>query len=393
MSPNKLSKASIVFLTPSVFGSANNGPAIYAQYLWDAFSQSDEFDFHLVTPESTVKHPNIHASGVNRSSPKQYRQLQTRGLEVADALSVSGRFPIVHGNTTHTMWLFKSYRGPVIAQVNDYDASDIFDHPLTTLKAYGPRRVLSLAWRHLNERKACQFLDTVVCNSHYTRGRVIKKYRVAKEKTCVIYKAVDADSFQRAIENYPAGADGNRLQILFVGCNWHRKGLDVLIKAIHRVQQNHGQRFSLIVAGKQSQVADNAIAALPKELGIEDRVTFLGGVERETLPKLFASSDLFILPSRQEALGVAILEALACGVPVIGSDAGGIPEILKGSDICDVVAAGDVQALSDSIHATMNKVRRDSFSAEAECKLIAAKFSKDIMIESLKNLYRSLACQ
>ena len=384
-----ISSIPVVFLTPTSFGAVNNGPAIYAQYLWDAFSASDEFDFHLVTPQSGFEHPNIHQSGLHKNSRKQYQELQTLGLEIANSLSVNGQLPVVHGNTAHTMWLFENYTGPVIAQVNDYDAANVFDNPIRTLIDYGPRRLASLIWRKSQEQKAVRFLTRVICNSQYTRQEVLRQYRIdPPEKAEVIYKAVDLKPLKKLMtpkHDFEPSLIG-KPRILFVGCNWHRKGLDVLIKAIKDLKERHGQEVKLVVAGKQSQKADKAIRQLPRTLGIENQVQFLGTIERTKLPHLFTSCDLFVLPSRQEALGVAILESLACGIPVVATETGGIPEIIGDSLYCELVPPEDVKKLANAIHKKLEPVETD---ISHHCQSLAARFSKENMTRSVENLYKS----
>jgi len=93
-------KIPVIFLAPS-FGSVNNGPAIYAKYLWQEFGDSKSFDFHLVAPTVPYSHPKLHASGPAKNSRKQYSNLQEKGLEIARKYDLRA---IVHSNTAHTMW-------------------------------------------------------------------------------------------------------------------------------------------------------------------------------------------------------------------------------------------------------------------------------------------------
>jgi len=156
------SKIPVLFVTPIVFGSANNGPATYMHYLWDSFSEHESFDFNVVTPQSDNSSDKIHSSGLFSSSRKQYQTLQSRALELASQYQTP---PIIHGNTAHTMWCFHDYDGPVVAQINDYDAANIFQTSLHVIRRYGVRRFLSLAWRHKMESHAASFLTRIICNS------------------------------------------------------------------------------------------------------------------------------------------------------------------------------------------------------------------------------------
>ena len=383
-------KIPVVFVTPSRVGVVNNGPATYAKYLWESFVDHPAIDFHLVTPESNVTHDRIHVSGMHRRSRTQYEVLQQLGLEVA--ASLKGKYqPIIHGNTAHTMWLFKNYDGPVFAQVNDYDAACVFSGIFADLFAYGPRRVASLLWRHVQERKAMKFLDRVICNSNFTKQQVLRTYRIKPiEKAVVIYKAVDLAVFNghRPPNDSVTKNKSSGRRVLFVGCNWHRKGLDNLIDAVALLDGEFSD-VSVTVAGAQGQTADARIRKLPEKLGIANRINFLGRVGRNNLVELYSRVDVFCLPSRQEALGVSILEALAAGLPVLCTRVGGITEILSGSKSSSLVDPDSPEQIAKALKTML---AREKTADSAESLSIASRFSKETMIQSLLSLYNSVAC-
>lgn len=386
-----LGKIPVVFLTPSSFGIVNNGPATYAKYLWEAFSDHDLFDFHLVSPKSDLQHKNIHTSGTFSSSKKQYSKLQELALQVAHSLYDGKHFPIVHGNTAHTMWRLKGYPGSVVAQINDYDASDIYNNWRDSLINYGPRRVASLIFRNSKERQATQFLTKVICNSKFTKKRVQSVYEVTPpDKLIVVYKAVDVIAFDtsKPFNKFSKTLIEGR-KVLFVGSNWYRKGLDSLIHAIKLLPEELSD-VSLIVAGAQGHKADKRIRQLPDQLEITDRIQFLGRVDRKELLSLLAEVDVFCLPSRQEALGVAILEALAAGLPVLSTNVGGIPEILTLLKSPALVEPDAPEQLSEKLSLLLSSEKsvyaKDSIG-------VAHEFSKAKMIAALIKLYNDLWSQ
>lgn len=375
----------IIFVT-SVFENVNTGPAIYARYLFDAFGADPDFEFSVIAPHCSQKSNNIYSlSSENLSSRQLYKALQQKALKIA---SRSGIPPIIHTNNAHAIWLFKDYKGPVLAQVNDYDAADSFQSPIQKISKYGLRRYASLAWRRINEKKAISFCKSVICNSHFTQSRIREAYPdINFDHSVVIHKAVDIDFF-REPANEKNSTKFNLIgtnRILFLGANWRRKGLDVAILALEKILQSNPD-CSLIVAGKKGQNADAAIAELPQKLGIAENVQFLGPVKREDLPLLFKECDLLTLPSREEALGVAILEALASGLPVAGADVGGIPEILGGCQHSILVRPDDPSDLANAFQKILssNSERND---IQRECHAVANRFSKEVMIEKIKNLY------
>src|SRR5262249_14001014 len=122
-----------------------------------------------------------------------------------------------------------------------------------------------------------------------------------------------------------------------------RKGVDVLLAAIAEIAAR--SRCALWIAGEGPERA--ALSAEATRLGVADRVTFLG--RRSDVPDLLEACDVFALPSRQEGLGVAALEAMARGRPVVASAVGGLAEIVAPEETGYLVAPGDAPALGAAI--------------------------------------------
>lgn len=126
------------------------------------------------------------------------------------------------------------------------------------------------------------------------------------------------------------------------------KGFDLLIKAFALVSDRH-PLWSLIIWGEGPE--SDSLSALTIELGVADRV-HLPGVTREPSIRL-AESDLFILPSRVEGFPNALTEAMAVGLPVIASDVGAIPEIIRNGVDGAIYPRGDVPALATAMDRLM----------------------------------------
>ncbi|MDB4466637.1 glycosyltransferase family 4 protein [bacterium] len=377
-------KTKIIFLT-SVFNSVNTGPGIYANYLWQSFRNDREIDFHVVAPSASEINSNLHIAGIHTRSLAQYAALQNKALKLAEKL---GPESIIHSNNAHSIWLLKNFTGPVIAQINDYDAADSLQSPIRKIYHYGPRRYTSLAWRRINEKKAISFCNKIVFNSYFTQARIQRGYSGTNlDHSVVIHKAVDVDFFRKPLSrNNPTEFNLiGKNRILFLGANWKRKGLDIAIHALKKILPSNPD-CALIVAGKKGRNADATIAELPQKLGIAESVQFLGPVKREDLPHLFRECDLLTLPSREEALGVAILEALASGLPVAGSDVGGIPEILGGCQHSILVRPNDPSDLATAFQKILSSKSKGN-DIQRECHAVANRFSKEVMIKIIKNLY------
>ncbi len=385
---NKGHGCAVVFAT-SVFGKVQTGPAIYAQYLWQAFRDDPEIEFHLVAPAVEDSHPRLHAAGTGPGgSVGLYRAICRKALEVAGPC---GPRAIIHCNAAHSAGGIVGYAGPWIVQVNDYEAATCWRQVLGTLRRSGPRRVASLAWRRWQEQRVLAAASRAVCNSEFTRQAVLRAYRSDPRRTVAIHKAVDLAAFVRPRElppdPLPQRPPGGRL--LLVGTNWAVKGLDVLLKALALLASRR-PGVSLTVAGPADLPAN---AALVRECGagpLAEGVHFVGRAGRAELGPLLWHSDVFVLPSRQEGLGVAILEAMAAGVPVVASSVGGIPEIIRCDDEGLLVPPGDAEALAGAIEKLLaDEGLRRRLAAAGTAR--AGSFSVAAMVGKVKSLYLELA--
>jgi L-malate glycosyltransferase len=128
-----------------------------------------------------------------------------------------------------------------------------------------------------------------------------------------------------------------------------------------------------------------------RRLGLHDKVFFLGKID--TVAPLLAGADLFLLPSNSESFGLSALEALASGVPVIGSDAGGLPEVVRNGETGALCPPGDVEAMS----AAALQILRDRARWEAMSTLGARdareRFSMDSIVAEYESFYEYTLAQ
>jgi glycosyltransferase involved in cell wall biosynthesis len=207
---------------------------------------------------------------------------------------------------------------------------------------------------------ARQCRDAAAC-SYVTRNSLQKRYPPGGWTIhCSDVELPDSDivdqaGFQERIERAKTKSESkDPWRICFVGhMGQPYKALDVLIEAVS-VCVNKSMRLELTMVGGgrlESQLKEQA-----HRLGIADKVKFLGNVKTgspvfEQLDK----ADLFVLPSRTEGLPRAMVEAMARGMPCIGSSVGGIPELLADEDI---VPPADVKALADKMEEVLRDVSR-----------------------------------
>lgn len=165
------------------------------------------------------------------------------------------------------------------------------------------------------QRKQLNEVSKIIAVSHATKKDLVKKIGINPEKIKVIYEGYDQKLFK------PVKGDRGEY-FLFVGTVQPRKNLVRLIQAFSQVILYE----KLLIVGQKGWLSDE-IYKLPKKLGIEDRVKFLGYVAEKDLPALYSGAIALVFPSLYEGFGLPILEAQACGCPVITSNVSSMPEV------------------------------------------------------------------
>ncbi len=216
-------------------------------------------------------------------------------------------------------------------------------HPLLT-SVWGTDILEAPAWTPLHKRLtrfALRRADHVTATGLGLAAATLKHMPDGKQVTVVPY-GVDLERFsptepQAQQETIVVGAVG-RLSM--------EKGLDILLKAGALVISDHPD-MKIVIAGDGPERAK--LGRLTRDLDIEANVTFLGEIPHEGVPSALAAFDIFAMPSRAEGFGVAAIEAAAMGVPVVGSDVHGIPDVVDQGRTGLLVPPGDEQALARSI--------------------------------------------
>jgi len=198
-------------------------------------------------------------------------------------------------------------------------------------------------------RLATYHADALIAISHSTRADMLKILHASPDKIRVIHYGL-ASHFQpvsdtRVLDAFCQQYHLPRPFILYVGNLEPRKNLPILVRAFARLVHN-GVPHSLVLAGTRGW-NDNAIFTAIEELGLNARILFPGYIPQSELPILYSAADLFVYPSLYEGFGLPVLEAMACGVPVITSAVSSMPEVTGDAGI--LLAPGDVDALASAM--------------------------------------------
>ncbi len=237
-------------------------------------------------------------------------------------------------------------RAPLIGTVHDDYAARAPRSPLGLVgRAADPFvRWAYYRWLRGVERRTYGELARVMVNSEATGASVAATYGVDAALQRVVHLCVAADARAPDAPRAP-GLSGDPA-ILFAGGNFYRKGLDTLVRALPLVKAD-APGACLFVAGQDR--AERRIRRLAAQRGVADSVRFLGRLDRGRMSAAFAAADMFVMPSRTEALGLVYLEAMRAGAPVVSGDVGGVTEIVRDGESGLTVAPEDEVALAVAI--------------------------------------------
>jgi len=233
--------------------------------------------------------------------------------------------------------------------------------------------------------------DAIICVSEHTKRDAVGIYRLPEDKLRVIYEGI-SPRFRRVLDSSALRATQARYAlpdrfILAVGTIEPRKNLITLFKAFGALlEENDPLAQELIVVGKAGWLHAPTFRAI-HDLGLTGRVRLLSSVEDEDLVKLYSLATVFAFPSLYEGFGLPPLEAMACGAPVVASNAASLPEVCGQAAL--LLPPLDVQAWTQALRRilTDHDLRRD---LQARGPAQAGRFSWSRAAEETRRIYDEL---
>lgn len=208
--------------------------------------------------------------------------------------------------------------------------------------------------------------------SNYLASILESEKILPKNKIHVVYSGInvrDKSGKEEKITN-------DRKNILFVGRDFYRKGGDLLIEAFKIIRKEYSSEVNLIIAGPQKW---------PMDGDIPEGVIFLGDSKWEVLEKYYKMSDVFCLPSRFEAFGIAIAEALCFGIPCVVRNDFAMNEIIQQDKNGYLINKDDKHELAENLIKTLENENMKKFVKD-NCKNYRQKYSWDTVAVNMVNI-------
>jgi glycosyltransferase involved in cell wall biosynthesis len=273
---------------------------------------------------------------------------------------------------------------PVVVTIHDVSYAR---HP----EWYPYRRDRVRRWFYRQSARAARH---VLTDSAFSRSEISAAYGVSPDKISVVPLGVDVETFIPAVDDGHAGTgDLQCPYLLHVGDLHPRRNLGVVIAALatlnRRAAAPVGGVPSLVLAGVD-RGEGAALLAAADTAGLRGRVVFLGRVGPERLVSLYQGAEAFVYPSRYEGFGLPLLEAMACGTPVIAASASSIPEVVGDAGV--LLDPDDSHAWAESIAAVIGRAdKRRALRVSGLSR--SAQYSWQRTAELTLDVYRRVAAE
>jgi L-malate glycosyltransferase len=235
--------------------------------------------------------------------------------------------------------------------------------------------------------------DAVVCISHHVRTTVVSANPSLASRTIVIHNGIPLPAAPGA-EKWNPGRErrflkGNGFPLIgMVGELW--KNQDELIDVVAMLKGEFPSLKLALIGSDMDERIKIPLVAKIRGMALEEDILFTGFVSREWMPDLFHDLDLSVTTFRNEGFGMALVESLAAGTPVVGYDAGGFVDVLREED-AGILVDGGVREFSAAVAELLRDDRRRNSMGEKGYRLVERKYSLQAMAGNYLAFYEKLA--
>jgi len=368
----------------------------------------DEFDVHVITMkragssakslEEIPERVKVHYVGESKDYFAYNSQFQVDLLRKFGTIQKANHFDLIHANHAQMPdLLLRTLKPglPIITTVHttidsQRTGTKFSKLPIGDLERSEKMTLVMLPLLHMIEKEYLRRGMSVIFVSKFIRQLYLESYAEPKLSQ-VIHNGVDHLKFQprsrdECLEHF-SGFAGKENLILFSGRMIALKGLNVVIEAFHQIRKEVKAHLVFAGVGKT-----DAWKRMLEERDVpQDEYTFLGTVPYQEMPWLYPLASVFVLPSYSESFPMTILEAMACGVPIVASKVGGIPEMIRDGLDGKLVPPGDPKALADGlVEVLTGQSGANKLASNARDRVVQTLNSKTMTVRTEEMYHRTL---
>lgn len=291
-------------------------------------------------------------------------------------------FDVIHDNQclSYGLLLMKSLGIPVLATIHHPLSVDLRT-VLERAESFTRKFRYVMFYPTLMQSVVSKRLDHIITVSEDSKRMNNRDFGVPLDKQTVVYNGIDTKIFK------PVKTLKNKKDIIFVGnIEDGKKGFVYLLKALKYVKSD--VRLVVVDGGAPHRKITNMLI---DKLDLRHKVHFAGTASTDDLVKLYSQSAIAAVPSVYEGFGFPAGEAMACGIPVISSDGGALPEVVGDAGV--VVPARDEMALASAIDGLINDTKSIKRFSEAGMARVKKEFRWDSAVEQMVDVYARLIRQ
>ncbi len=355
----------VIFVVPKLFGEEDQS---FMRILGAEDIPVEVTDKRIKKIFDKLTYIEVSSSLVPYLSPEEYKKFleeyKLKDVEVSENIfSTKFKFSGKYGPNIFEEVARYAIIAGVLAQQNDFDiihAHDWLTYPagIASKRVSGKKLVVHVhatefdrSGENINrevyniEKQGMEEADLVITVSNYTRNIVITKYGINPDKVFTVHNGVEPIA---NTEHFKVKKNLPYKIVTFLGRITFQKGPDYFVEAAHKVLQK-SEDVHFVMAGSGDML--NRIVKRVAELRMGDKFHFTGFLKGNEVYKMYAMSDVYVMPSVSEPFGIAPLEAMQTDVPVIISKQSGVSEVLNHAIKIDF---WDVDAMADSIYALLH---------------------------------------
>ncbi len=375
---------------------------------------ADKLDLHVITLTRQIKGSeqsyseqdmleyfdnkiNVHVLTNAKDTFLYNIKFQYKILSNMPKLEKEYGFDLIHSHHAHmsdVLYKLKADRLPSVTTIHttiegQRDSIDNSGLPFHRLAPSEKWQVLLYRPLLLFEQYSLERCNNFITVSNWMRNMLLENYPNLSRNITTIYNGIDPNRFSpaKAKENIEVIENINKPIVLFSSRMTTAKGAQFLIKAMPKIlNENKEVHFVFVGAGDS-----NPWVSLLKGYGIgPEYYSFLGYVDYEVLPALYAKATMYLLPTLYENFPFRMIEAMSCGTPVIGSNICAIPEAIEDSKNGILIPPRNDEAIANAILVLLGDESYTKSLGDNARKTVLEKFAWDRIINEMTKIYEEI---